>query len=172
MRLSDGDIRAITFYSAIAVGIALIMVLSGCGKKPPTSPVIVSGPSGTAYELPVGQASEDNLPTDPGKDAEDVVAVIVIPPSSTATTVRVYDKPKKIIKKAREIITGTKGSPDVAVVSDNPGVTVTSDKRTGLWPYLAGIAGIIAGIIAARKWFKRFGWVMKVIGWVKKIIGL
>lgn len=148
--------------------LALLVALSflfGCGRKPAEAPVVLTGPSGTAYELPVDQVKESKLPADPGHDAEDMVAVITVPPSDTPTIVRVYEKPKKAMKQAKEIITGTGGSPDVSVVSENKDVAVVAERKTGLWPYLAGFAALVAAIMAARKWLKRFSWLAKLMGW-------
>lgn len=164
MLLCKSDKNALLFYACAASCIALLALLSGCGEKRLPEPTVITGPSGTVYELPVVQVPVATFPADPGKDAEDIVAVIVVPPSDSPTTVRVYDKPKKAVKRAREAITGTKGSPDVAVVSDNPGVLVTSDKKRGLWPWIVGAFTTLAGLLAARKWLARFGWFARIFG--------
>lgn len=173
MQLSNGDKNAIIFYSAVAIGIALIMTLSGCGKKAPGAPVILgSSVTGTVYEIPVEQVKDKEIMPAPGKNIDDVVAVVVVPPSDKPTTVQVYRQPKTITRKAKEIITGDKGNPDYTLTSDNPGTKAQTGRDFGLWPYLAGAFTLIAGLIAARQWLKRFSWVTRTLSVVRRIIGI
>lgn len=170
------------FWSGMILLTALLMFFSGCGKPPATGPVVLppvfsadgtlSAGSFTFYEIPVEQVKENKLPETPGKDAGDLIANITVPPSTTETHVRVYDRPKPLKQKAKEAITGTGGSPDASVIADNPGVKAQGDKSTGLWPYIAGAFALIAGFILARKWLKRFTWVTRIIGKLKGVIGL
>lgn len=157
----------------LLTSLSAALLLSACGpKEPPAPTVLATSPTGTVWELPVAQEKEKEIAPTPGKDPEDVVAVVVVPPSATPTTVKIYDRPKPLKKRIKEAVTGNRNSPEVAAVSDNKAVTVTSARETGIWPWLAGFAVIIGGLIAARRWLKRFGWIVKVLGWVRKLIGL
>lgn len=153
--------------------ISVIFVLFGCGKPPmPTVTVLESSPSGTIYEIPVEQVKDKQVDPPAGKEVDDVVAVVIVPPSEKPTTVQVYRKQKSVMKQAKEIITGDKGSPDIAVASNNPSVKIEATRETGLWPWIAGFGVFAAGLFAARAWLKRFLWFWKILTAVKKLIGL
>lgn len=144
----------------------ILLLLTGCGKKVPTSPVVLSStPTETVWEIPVEQ--ENEIAVDAGKTEEEVIGVIVVPPSETATTVKVYEKPKTVKKKLSETITGTKGSPDYTATSDNKDVKFTTTKERGLWPWLLGLFSLLAAIYAFRKYLSRFSWFLKIFGWMR-----
>lgn len=170
-------LRVGMFYTGAVALIVLLALLYGCGKTAPQSPVLladgtVSAGSGTVYEIPVEQVKDKEIPETPGKDKDDTLVVVTVPPSPVATTVRVHHRPKPLAKKAKEVITGDRGSPEVSVTSDNPGVKAESERSTGLWPWIAGAFAFIGGIIAARRWLKRFAWVTRLLSWAKGLIGL
>jgi hypothetical protein len=144
------------------------VLLAACAKAPlPDAMVLQSGPTGTVWELPVEQVKDKQIEPTPGKDVDDVIAVITIPPSDKPTIVKVYEKQKSITKKAREAITGTSGNPDYSVTSNNQAVKAETTKETGLWPYLAGLGALLGGIILAWSWLKRFAWVGKLFSFFK-----
>lgn len=181
MRLSESTKVALTACAGILAALALLALLNGCGKKPAEVPATVLSTTGTAtvYEIPVKQVKDKEITPAPGKNDEDVIAVITVQPRDEdnkpvgkPVTVQVYKQPKSLTRKAKEIITGDSGSPDYSVTADSKDVQARTERDRGIWPYLAGIAALIAGFIAARKWLKRFGWVVKALGWAKKLIGL
>lgn len=175
MRLSERTAVTLSTCAGIIAALFLISVLNGCGKKAPEAPAALLSGDGIVtgiYEIPVEQVKDKEITPAPGKNDEDVIAVVVVPPSEKPTTVQVYANPKKITRKAKEVITGDAGSPDYSVVSDNKGVIAKTERNVGLWPYIAGLFTLVAGIIAARKWLKRFAWVTKALSVVRRIIGL
>ena len=79
MTMSKGTINAIVFYSSVIAGLVLIAILNGCGKRPPEAPAtVITTPTGTVYEIPVRQVKDKEITPAPGKQDEDVVAVIVV----------------------------------------------------------------------------------------------
>ena len=170
--ISEGDFRALLVYFISAWVLACLAVTCGCGKKPSEAVTVISSPTGTVYEIPVEQVKDKEITPAPGKNDEDVIAVVTVPPSDKPTEVKVYKRPKTITRKVTEAITGDKGSPDYAVTSDNKDIQVKAEKETGLWPWFAGAFAIIGGIFAIRGWLARFGWVVKGISLLRKVVGL
>lgn len=174
MRLSERTAVTLSTCAGILTALLLISFLSGCGKKAPETPVNLPLADGSAqiFEIPVEQVKDKEITPAPGKNDEDVIAVVVVPPSERPTTVTLYKKPKPLTRKAKEAFTGNTGSPDYSAVSDNKGVTAKTERSIGLWPYIAGLFTLIAGYIAARKWLKRFSWFTKALAVVRRLIGL
>ena len=117
----------------------LFLVLAGCsGHKP----VVVESPQ-KVYTVETKPA--DVLP-DPGKDREDLIAVVEIPatsPTATPTIVKVYKKPAKIIKKVFRA--KDEAVYPVEIVTNNPGVTVSYPEVRPWWHW-AILALLLAGI--------------------------
>ncbi len=117
------------FFILLCVGITCLLLFA-C-KSAPQSPVIV-GPG--VYELPV---KSENLAPAPGKNKEDIIAVIVVPPSDKATTVQIYKKHRPLVKK----LFPSREEQTITPIADNPAAEVSQQKKTPWWLWAGGLAG-------------------------------
>lgn len=174
-RVSIKDVIVSGVFFFISV-VCLELAAFGCGTKSVnvTPTILTSDGIATVYEIPVEQVKDKNITPDPGKDDNDVIAVVEVPsrPDGKPTQLKIYKRQKSITKQAKEVITGDSGSPDYSVTTDNKDVTAKTERSVGLWPYLAGAFALIAGFIAARKWLSRFSWITNIVGVLRKFIGL
>lgn len=170
----DSNSASATYRRIVLLAVVMLVIsLAGCGKLLDTSPLVLTSTStGTVYEIPVGQVKDREITPDPGKNDEDVIAVVTVPPSEKTTAIKIYKRPKPLTLKAKEIITGDKGSPDYSLTSDNKDVQAKTERDIGLWPWIVGGVTILAGILAARKWLASFGWLVKIMSFLRKIVGL
>lgn len=168
--LRNLDFWQILFWSTLAVVTLSIM---SCNKRMPETIDQVSIAGGQYHQVAVEPVG--NLPDLPGKDKEDLIAVITVPTFTVDSKGNI--KPDKAVvqvyrekKSLRQRLLPKKDEPKIpaSVASTVPGTKAYYEES---WPWWYWILGVI-GIFAVVTWIvsKYTSWLSGPISWLKKFL--